>query len=996
METGPCPQCRQGLTQVGQFWICPRHGQVSPEKLSGPLRIFLSYGHDNNEDLVRCIKADLRKRGHDVWFDRSEIKSGDDWRHSITDGILKSNRVLSFLSKHSNRDPGVCRDEIAIALGVRGGNIQTILVESEQDVKPPVNIGHIQWLDMHEWKERRAAGGSVWEEWYQAKLAEIVRVVESDESRRFAGEIEMLNGYLKPIKFEARIGQLLSKGFYGRQWLFEAVEKWRLDTKFDSRLFWIMGAPGVGKSAFAAQLTHTRGDTVIAAQFCEWDKPDHRNAPRVVRSLAFQIATRLPDYRKFLLTLPEIAELDRKDAAELFDYLLANPLRSAINAGRERFLIVIDALDEASEAGRNVLVEMLARNAPRLPDWLGLVVTSRPEFDVKNSLQALNPFPLDTTSESNRADIADYMRRELAPHLLNRPNAERLVDQILEKSEGVFLYVERLCDDVRRGYFSLDRPEQFPQGLGGTYFQYCRRQFPDLEKYRKNVRPAVSVILAAHESLPVEILRKMFGWHEEEERTLIQSLGSLFSMFREGGTEVIKPYHKSLADWLVVPALCGSYFIDINEGQRQITDTCWAEYKEDQSAMSKYSSSHLPVHLAELGRWDDLLEMMTCPELGLLNRWIGSGEIDKGMRCLIGLLESLKKEKHRSVLAAGVATQIARLHSIRGAYDEAEQWLDFSTKRVHWWKGRRIKAIAFHEIASLSLYRRDFFKAERAYRRAWFFCMGGIPVYRDEAAANLIGLSTIALGRYSFKKAVQLASMAIRTAKKAGDVIHRIAGESLMASAYKSMGRYTTANIHLQIAFQLCDHYGINIEKARLLLLEGWLKYDQDILRGHLSTAAGESFEEALRAAEKMNNTFCLIEAKFSLGWQAIASNNTADAEKWIYPLAGLMPPDRHLEIRAGIEMAMAAIAHQHGKSDAAGQLYHQVCSFCGEHDIRLWHCRSLVGLGAIHWHEGKREEAATAWKQALRLAERISAKRKKLVHLSIELCRTSPTIAPR
>ena len=73
----------------------------------------------------------------------------------------------------------------------------------------------------------------------------------------------------------------------------------------------------------------TRGDTVIAAQFCEWDKPDHRNAPRVVRSLAFQLATRLPDYRKLLLTLPEIAELDRKQtAAELFDYLLANPLRS--------------------------------------------------------------------------------------------------------------------------------------------------------------------------------------------------------------------------------------------------------------------------------------------------------------------------------------------------------------------------------------------------------------------------------------------------------------------------------------------------------------------------------------------------------------------------------------------------------------------------------------------------------------------------------------------
>jgi TIR domain-containing protein len=124
--------------------------EFNPTKPFLPLRIFLSYGHDSSEELVRWIKADLEKRGHDVWFDKTEIKAGDDWRHSITGGILKSNRVLSVLSKHSTRDPGVCRDEIAIAIGVKGGNIQTILVESEQEVQPPVNIGHIQWLDMHD------------------------------------------------------------------------------------------------------------------------------------------------------------------------------------------------------------------------------------------------------------------------------------------------------------------------------------------------------------------------------------------------------------------------------------------------------------------------------------------------------------------------------------------------------------------------------------------------------------------------------------------------------------------------------------------------------------------------------------------------------------------------------------------------------------------------------------------------------------------------------
>lgn len=611
MPVTNCPSCGSGnlkYIERAAIYFCKNCDHEFPaEKPIIPMRLFLSYGHDDNEGLVLRIKADLEKRGHDVWFDKSEIKFGDDWRRSITDGILKSNRVLSFLSKHSTRDPGVCRDEIAIAIGVKEGNIQTILIESEQEVQPPVNIGHIQWLDMHDWKKRRDAGEDTWEKWYQDKFTEIVRVVESDESRRFADEIETLSSHLKPIKSYARINDLLKRGFYGREWLFEAVENWRTN-QTPSRLFWIMGAPGVGKSAFAAQLTHKHGDTVIAAQFCEWDKPDHRDAQRVIRSLAFQLATRLPDYRKLLLTLPEIAELDRKDAAELFDYLLANPLRSVINGGRNQYLIIIDALDEAGEAGRNPLVEMLARHARLLPDWLGLVVTSRPEFDVKTPFQALNPFPLDTESEANLADIRAYLRSELVAHLQNHPDADHLMEQILEKSEGVFLYVERFCDDVRQNHLSLDHPEQFPQGLGGIFDQNFKRQFRDLEKFRKDIRPALRAILAAREPLPIEILQRLFNWQDEELRDFTRPIASLFPVTGEKGREVIKPYHKSLADWLMDEKKAGMYFVSVIEGHRMLAEYGWQEYNRRGPAhMTQYVLKYAPRHIYDVEKYFELI-----------------------------------------------------------------------------------------------------------------------------------------------------------------------------------------------------------------------------------------------------------------------------------------------------------------------------------------------------------------------------------------------------
>jgi hypothetical protein len=109
------------------------------------LRIFLSYRHDNNEELVRRIEADLEKRGHDVWFDKNEIKFGDDFPRAITDGILHSQHLVAFLSKHSTGDSRARHAEIAIAMGVKGSRIHTGFVKSEAEAKARTGISHLLW-----------------------------------------------------------------------------------------------------------------------------------------------------------------------------------------------------------------------------------------------------------------------------------------------------------------------------------------------------------------------------------------------------------------------------------------------------------------------------------------------------------------------------------------------------------------------------------------------------------------------------------------------------------------------------------------------------------------------------------------------------------------------------------------------------------------------------------------------------------------------------------
>ena len=86
------------------------------DKTKNPKRIFFSYGHDGNRELVDRFKVDLEKRGHTVWIDYKDIGAWDDWKSRITQGIHDSQMAIAFLSMHSTRDPGVCRNEMAMAL----------------------------------------------------------------------------------------------------------------------------------------------------------------------------------------------------------------------------------------------------------------------------------------------------------------------------------------------------------------------------------------------------------------------------------------------------------------------------------------------------------------------------------------------------------------------------------------------------------------------------------------------------------------------------------------------------------------------------------------------------------------------------------------------------------------------------------------------------------------------------------------------------------------
>lgn len=562
---GMCPYCRSEyifFSKKRGCYLCEECGERFDEPLTerSAMRLFFSYGHDKNSVIVELIKAELEKRGHQVWIDKSEIRSGNDWREKITKGILDSDRVISFMSQHSVRRPGVCLDELRIALCVRGADIRTVLLESEGQVNPPASLSSRQWLDMSMWEEKYAQGGEAWYNWFREQMDALCASIESAEAEGFAGEIGQLQKLLHPVLYDARELNLVSREFSGREWLRKDMEQWLQDPKAN-KVFCIFGVPGAGKSTFLANLMHYDPD-VLAAVFFEWDESRRDSAEAVIRSIAFQIAAKVPDYRKQLLyVLNQVRNLDKYNRHELFRLLLTEPLNSCIDGGRQNAMVVLDALDEA-EAG---LPAFLAEKIYDLPGWVRIVVTSRDEPSVRAALPDARKTVLDADQPDNNRDIEAYIKARL-PEL-----NYAAVSAAAARAEGSFLYAVYFCDGVQTGDIDPKDMDTMPAGLGRFYARNFTRIFSDPVEY-EIMMPILS-LLACRESLPREVVCGALGLSQPEYMGLRRKLGAFIRMtrvtYRYSNTPqfMLKFSHKSLRDWLTDPERSDSYCLDLHMGR---------------------------------------------------------------------------------------------------------------------------------------------------------------------------------------------------------------------------------------------------------------------------------------------------------------------------------------------------------------------------------------------------------------------------------------------
>lgn len=606
-----CPKC--GSEDVFQkkdgSCLCGACGHrfvpQTAEKTFVPMRLFISYGHKESEICKRIYQA-LKERGHQPWFDEDQIRFGHDWRERLANGIEASNSVVACLSQYSTREKGVCLDELAISVGVKGGNIVSILLD---DVNPPSAVSHRQWLDMRDWEEKLDAGEDVFKPWFDAKMAELFDVLESKENREFSGQITELQNRLTIYYSTSRQAKLLRNSFVGRAWLNDAITNWLQDDTAQ-RTCLLTGAPGVGKSAYAAHFTHYN-DHVAAALFCSSDMDTFNDPRTVIQTVAYLMACRLTAYRQSLmLHLPEDrAAVQRLSEKELFEQLISKPLSLSVNGNHERMVILLDGLDECGSPENNVLAKTLYEFSGCLPDWLRILIVARDIPAISVYTKGAYRIEIGSESENNLEDIRAYYRFELESKFGDDPHWDDALERMTARSQGIFLYAQMLTDLLRsRG--TLGAVEEYPDGLDAVFTSWFGWFFSDSD-FWSFWRPAISCILGAPAPLPAETLRRVMHWGENELADFCARLKVLLRVEKnEFDEETLVFDHAFVREWLTRGAGENVYFCSPKDGAEKLTAELFSIFERGPEELSFWEAVHLMDLPLEEGQREKVMESL--------------------------------------------------------------------------------------------------------------------------------------------------------------------------------------------------------------------------------------------------------------------------------------------------------------------------------------------------------------------------------------------------
>ncbi|CCO34881.1 hypothetical protein BN14_08990 [Rhizoctonia solani AG-1 IB] len=369
------------------------------------------------------------------------------------------------------------------------------------------------------------------------------------------------------------------------------LNEWSLDLGAPN-IYWMNGMAGTGKTTIAYTFSESLKVRKMlgASFFCSRTSGECRDVGRIIPTIAYQLARYS---RPFQVALTRILgsdpDIGTQTITHQFDKLIKQPLDSVKDAMPAGLVIVIDALDECSNAkGVGMILDILFRMATKLP--LKFFVTSRPEPSVYARVHAQSDktrmFMVlhDIERSLVRADIELFLREELSSEQVPDTQLKKLA----ELAGNLFIYAATVIRYIRRTGVAIDhkRLGSILNASTGASRQYAEVDHlyssilrnaidnPSLEVVeKKQIQLVLWAVVCMREPVTVKALSEMTGTEPVDVEAALNPLFSVLHVSKETGT--VSTLHASFPDFIFDQTRSDRFHCNELETNQTIAQHCF-------------------------------------------------------------------------------------------------------------------------------------------------------------------------------------------------------------------------------------------------------------------------------------------------------------------------------------------------------------------------------------------------------------------------------------
>ncbi|RYC79718.1 Vegetative incompatibility protein HET-E-1 [Fusarium oxysporum f. sp. narcissi] len=346
------------------------------------------------------------------------------------------------------------------------------------------------------------------------------------------------------------------------RWILDHAEFQQFRDDRQSRLLWIKGDPGKGKTILLCGIIdelEKEPNSLLSYFFCQATEAQLSNAASVLRGLIYLLIIQQPSLISYLRSKHDVTGEKLFQGinvwvslVEILTDMLKDPtLKDAV--------LVVDALDECI-TDRPQLLDFIIQSSSTPSSRVKWIISSRNWPDIEDKLDSAKqkvrlPLELNKDSISKAVDMyIGYKVDRLACHKkYDKETRDAVEDYLASNADGTFLWVALVCqalsDPKVRKRHTLNTLKSFPPGLDSLYDRMIGHIGDSKDAdLCKEVLAIASVVYRPITLDELKVLiESLEDLDQDDLEEIIRSCGSFLTL-REG---VIYFVHQSAKDFLL-------------------------------------------------------------------------------------------------------------------------------------------------------------------------------------------------------------------------------------------------------------------------------------------------------------------------------------------------------------------------------------------------------------------------------------------------------------